>query len=82
MNNFISVILGGKFQREKDQPLKESYGDYDWNTTSSVFSRAKRLTESLYNPPEQLLRRIIYVLFDLLVWEAGWHSNENCLTIL
>lgn len=29
MNNFISVILGGKFQREKDQPLKESYGDYD-----------------------------------------------------
>lgn len=57
MNNFISVILGGKFQREKDQPLKESYGDYDWNTTSSVFSRAKRLTESLYNPPEQLLRR-------------------------
>lgn len=53
VNNFIIVIQGGKFQREQDEPLEESYGNYDWNTTFSVFSRAKRLNEFLYHLPEQ-----------------------------
>lgn len=34
MSDFKIVMKVGEYQREQDEPLEESYGNYDWNTTS------------------------------------------------